>query len=68
MKIAAILAILLGLGLMAFGWWGQNSAAGKAKYDEMDGILPWIAMILGGMVAVAGITWIIVLITWHPRH
>lgn len=65
MKIAVVLAIVLGLAMMAFGWWGQHSLSGRRKYDEMDGIYPWIALAVGGMIVVIGITWLIVLLAWR---
>jgi hypothetical protein len=68
MKIAVVLAMVVGLAMMAFGWWGQRSEAGRRKYDEMDGIYPWIAMAVGGMIVVIGIAWLIVLLMWRPPH
>ena len=51
--IVALLAIGA-IACMSFSWWGLNTAAGRAAYDEMDGIIPFAAGPLGlvlGLVA-----------------
>ena len=47
--IALLLAVIGGL-LLAFGWWGVETAAGRRRYDEMDGIIPFAAGVLGALL------------------
>lgn len=44
MRSASLLVVALGLLCGGFSYWGLNSAAGRAQFDEMAGILPLAAM------------------------
>jgi hypothetical protein len=37
-----------------FGYWGLNTVAGRARFDEMAGIIPLAAMAGAGLLAVVG--------------
>lgn len=51
-KIATTLAIA-GALLLAFGFWGTQTATGRHQFDEMDGIIPVAAGTLGGFCLIA---------------
>ena len=46
--------LLLGFLAMGFGWWGANSAAGRQRFDEMAGIIPIAAPVLGTVIFAVG--------------
>jgi hypothetical protein len=48
---AAVLAVA-GAGLVGFGWWGVNTAAGQRRYDEMAGMIPFFAEVAGAILLV----------------
>jgi hypothetical protein len=50
--IAAVLAVS-GALLLAFGWWGMETVAGRRRYDEMAGMIPEFAGMLGVLLLVA---------------
>jgi hypothetical protein len=52
------LALLTTAGLICFGWWGLRTQAGVRAFDEMDGLIPFFAGVLGiiGLCAVAVIS------------
>ena len=42
---------------MAFGHWGLQTAAGRKAFDEMDGMIPFGARVLGvALLIVATVT------------
>jgi hypothetical protein len=51
-KIATTLAVT-GALLLAFGFWGTQTAMGRHQFDEMDGIIPVAAGTLGGFCLIA---------------
>lgn len=52
MRIAAGVLAALGAALLAFGYWGLETAAGRRAYDEMDGMIPFGAGVLGAVLLV----------------
>jgi ammonia channel protein AmtB len=44
--------LLLGVFLLAFGWWGMNTDSGRHQFDEMAGMIPMAALGLGGLTVV----------------
>lgn len=61
-RIAAIL-IACGIALAAFGWWGLNSPAGMRAFDEMDGIIPFAALVLSVPMLLAAL-----ILRWVARR
>ncbi|HVG46260.1 MAG TPA: hypothetical protein VM890_16065 [Longimicrobium sp.] len=55
MRTAGAVLEVAGALLAAFGWWGQETAAGLRRFDEMAGIIPFAAGVLGALLLVAGI-------------
>jgi hypothetical protein len=52
---------ITGAALIGFGWWGVNTAAGRARFDEMAGMIPFGAQVLGGaLLLVAAIMALVV--------
>ena len=45
--------ILASAGLIAFGYWGLETVAGRHAYDEMAGIVPFGAAVLGVIAMIA---------------
>jgi hypothetical protein len=46
-RIVAGMLAIVGAALLAFGWWGLETAAGRAAFDEMAGMIPFGAQVLG---------------------
>ncbi|HLL89563.1 MAG TPA: hypothetical protein VK324_09685 [Tepidisphaeraceae bacterium] len=60
MKLLALILTLLAVPLGVFGWWGTSTAAGRAKYDEMDGLYPLRAGVLAiGLVVAAAVLFVV---------
>lgn len=59
MPITALLIFLVGLSATLFGAWGQHTEAGRSRYDEMAGMIPyfawWIGIILIAIAILLGI-------------
>jgi hypothetical protein len=47
MRNAAIVLIVLSLACEAFAYWGLSTVTGKQAFDEMAGIIPFAAAVLG---------------------
>jgi len=39
----------IGVLLLAFGYWGMETPAGQHRFDEMDGIIPFAAGVVGAV-------------------
>jgi len=39
--------VVLGLCMAVFGWWGVETVAGRAVFDEMAGIIPLVTGVAG---------------------
>ena len=52
--------------LFAFGGWGLWSAAGRRAFDEMDGLYPFFALVLAGVLL--GVACVITLVRFVRRH
>lgn len=58
MRTATCILLALAVPLMIFAVWGMFTAAGRSRFDEMDGIYPLVAGVLGGLLLVSGgVTW-----------
>ena len=66
MSRVAICLLAIGAGLTAFGWWGQNTPAGRRRYDEMAGIIPAAAYWFGGALGIGALLWLIVA-AWRDK-
>jgi hypothetical protein len=55
MRFAAVLLLLSSVALCAFAWWGTSTVVGRTRYDEMDGLYPLGAGLLGVLLACIGI-------------
>jgi hypothetical protein len=62
----ALSLLVVGVGLATFGWWGAFTAAGRHRYDEMDGIIPMASFYLGCAVGVGAVIWLLVS-AWRAR-
>ena len=54
-----------GMGLTAFGYWGLVPAAGAKAFDEMDGMIPFGAGVLG--VALLILAAVMAAVYWWRR-
>ena len=54
MKIVIAILIVLGLLGMALGVWGLFTDAGRARFDEMDGLIPFFGGVAGAILIIAG--------------
>jgi hypothetical protein len=58
MRRAALICLILAAALAGFAWWGLFTAGGNRSFDEMDGMIPFAAGVLGALLAIcAAITW-----------
>ena len=47
---------------LAFGFWGLNTPAGQARFDEMDGMYPFFAGVAGGVLFAIGVVLVIIVV------
>lgn len=60
MKTTAHGLVAAALVLLAFGWWGLYSPSGRARFDEMAGIIPFGAGVAGiGCVLLAVVLYLL---------
>ena len=45
----SVILLVAGLSAIAFGYWGLNTVQGRARFDEMAGMIPFFAGIAGWM-------------------
>ena len=50
MRIVAGFLAALGAALLAFGYWGLETVAGRQAFDEMAGMIPFGAQVLGALL------------------
>ena len=50
MRIVAGFLAALGAALLAFGYWGLETVAGRQAFDEMAGMIPLGAQVLGALL------------------
>ncbi|HEX8243329.1 MAG TPA: hypothetical protein VF541_07530 [Longimicrobium sp.] len=66
MRVITLLLALSGAALLAFGYWGIYTPAGQRRFDEMAGIIPFWAALLGGfLLCVAAL---LALVGWLRRR
>ena len=53
MKIVVAILVVLGLLGMALGVWGLFTDAGRARFDEMDGLIPFFCGVAGAILIIA---------------
>ena len=46
---------MAGALLLAFGWWGVETPAGRHRFDEMAGIIPEAARALGALLLLVAV-------------
>src|SRR5690606_36291015 len=64
MSRAATIVLVLSLALGVFSAWGMLTAAGQARFDEMDGMIP----VAAGAMALLGCTIAALLLSLARRH
>ena len=47
--------LITGFIAMVFGWWAANTTAGRQRFDEMAGIIPIAALVIGTIVFAIGL-------------
>lgn len=60
MRYVPQVLITVGLIAIVFGWWGLNTVAGRRQFDEMAGMIPLGAGVIGAVALLAGIVWFVV--------
>ena len=55
MRKVALMLFLVALACEAFGYWGLNTVEGQHAYDEMAGIVPFAAQVIGGFLFVVAV-------------
>jgi hypothetical protein len=60
LRLTAALLFAIAAALSAFAWWGQYTVEGRTQYDEMDGLYPFGAGLLGGFLVIlaSGLVWL----------
>lgn len=51
MRNAALVLLVLALACEAFAYWGLSTVPGRRAFDEMAGMIPLAAAVLGGFLA-----------------
>jgi TRAP-type C4-dicarboxylate transport system permease small subunit len=59
MKALIFVLVLLGSSGVIFGAWGVYTSQGRAKFDEMDGIIPYFSGIVGGVLIIIAVVLIV---------
>ena len=58
MRVLPWILLLLAVCCWVFSYWGLNTTAGRRAFDEMAGIIPFVAGPIGIILALAaGIMW-----------
>ena len=60
MRITGIILVFIGIALTAFGAWGRFSEAGRQKFDEMAGMIPYFAYWFGIAFAVIAVALLVI--------
>jgi hypothetical protein len=68
MRTLISILVISGLALMAFSYWGVETESGRRAYDEMDGIIPIAAGVLGALLLALAIVFVIVRFWRSRRH
>lgn len=55
MRRAALIFFLFATALAGFAWWGLFTPGGHRSFDEMDGMLPFGAGVLGALLAICAV-------------
>lgn len=55
MRALSLILAFFGAALVAFGYWGSQTRAGQVAFDEMAGIIPLLAGLLGAGLSVAAL-------------
>lgn len=65
MNTAALIALVVGMAALLFGAWGRFSEAGRSRFDEMAGIIPYSAWYAGmGLIILSVGLWLVI---WMRR-
>lgn len=60
MKRSAVVLLILAFALAAFGCWGLYTDAGRNRFDEMSGMIPFFALVLAVVLTlITGILFLI---------
>jgi hypothetical protein len=51
---------VLGILAMIYGYWGLSTVAGRRRYDEMAGIIPFSIGAVGALAILGGVIWLVV--------
>jgi hypothetical protein len=54
MHSVSLLLFALAVSCEAFAYWGLSTVPGRRAFDEMAGMIPLAAAVLGALLAVAG--------------
>jgi hypothetical protein len=65
MKATAHSLVVLALALIAFGWWGIETTAGRQRFDEMAGMIPFGAQVAGALCLLVAV--VLYLVLWKRR-
>lgn len=58
-KLAAILFVL-GVLSALFGYWGMSTESGRRHFDEMAGMIPFGACVLGGAFGLTAVALVVI--------
>ena len=59
MKPSVMILLGCAVALGAFGYWGAFTKSGNRQFDEMSGMIPYFALLVGAALAVcaAAVAW-----------
>jgi hypothetical protein len=60
MRYIPPLLCVIGILAVIYGYWGLNTVAGRRRFDEMAGIIPFGIGVLGALAILAGLIWWII--------
>lgn len=66
MRTIAVVILVISVSLGVFGYWGINTAAGRRRFDEMAGMIPYFALIAAGVLLLIGVPLLIYALNQSP--
>ena len=55
MRYSALILFVLAMTCEAFAYWGLSTAAGRHAFDEMAGMIPFAASLIGALLALGAV-------------
>ncbi len=61
MKLLSRILLVISIALMLYGYWGVFAVSGSKHYQEMDGYIPFMAMVVGAVMFIVRLMLLLVM-------